>query len=81
MTADRDLQGVAIGAPVLTLDGARLGTVAAIQGRAFKVAVALQPDYWLSADAIRATTDGQITLGVDKDHLTDYKVEAPSSAS
>jgi hypothetical protein len=45
------------------------------------VAVALQPDYWLSADAIRATTDGQITLGVDKDHLTDYKVEAPSSAS
>ena len=65
MTADRDLQGLTIGVPVLTLDGATLGKVAAIQGRFFKVDVALQPDYWLRADAIRSISGEQVTLGVD----------------
>ncbi len=77
MTADRDLQGLTIGAPVLTLDGAKLGTVAGIKGRSFKVDISMQPDYWLSADAIRSTSGGQVTLGVDKDHVDDYKVAYP----
>ena len=80
MTAERDLQDLTIGAPVLTLDGAKLGTVAAIEGRVFKVDVPMQPDYWLSADAIRSTAGGQVTLGVDKDRLETYKVERPSTA-
>ena len=80
MTADRDLQGLTIGAPVLTLDGAKLGTVAAIEGRYFKVDVAMQPDYWLRADAIRSTAGDQVTLGVDKDRLDDYKVATPPTA-
>ena len=80
MTAERDLQGLTIGVPVLTLDGATLGTVAAIQGRSFKVAVSMQPDYWLRADAIRSITVDQVTLGVDKGRLDDYKVEAPPTA-
>ena len=77
MTAERDLQGLTIGVPVLTLDGAKLGTVAAIQGRSFKVDVSMQPDYWLRADAIRAIAGDQVTLGVDNDRLDDYKLEAP----
>ena len=80
MTAERDLQGLTIGVPVLTLDGAKLGTVAAIQGSAFKVDVSMQPDYWLRADAIRSIAGDQVTLGVDKDRLDDYKVEAPPTA-
>ncbi len=80
MTADHDLQGLTIGIPVLTLDGARLGTVAAIEGRYFKVDVAMQPDFWLRADAIRSTTGEQVTLGVDKDRVDTYKVERPSTA-
>lgn len=78
MTADRDLQGLTIGVPVLTLDGANLGTVAAIQGRCFKVDVWMQPDYWLRADAIRSIAGDQVTLGVDKDRLGDYKVATPT---
>ena len=80
MTAERDLQDLTIGAPVLTLDGAKLGTVAAIEGRAFKVDVPMQPDYWLSADAIRSAAGDQVTLGVDKDRVDTYKVERPTSA-
>lgn len=75
--AERDLQGLTIGAPVLTLDGAKLGTVKEMEGRYFKVDVSGQPDYWLHADAIRSTGGGQVTLGVDKDHLDDYKVDSP----
>ena len=80
MTAERDLQGLTIGVPVLTLDGAKLGTVAAIQGRYFKVDVSMQPDYWLRGDAIRSIAGDQVTLGVDKERLDDYKVEAPPTA-
>ncbi len=80
MTADRDLQGLTIGVPVLTLDGAELGTVAAIQGRAFKVDVSMPPDYWLRADAIRSVAGDQVTLGVDKERLADYKVDPPATA-
>ena len=79
MTAGRDLRGLTIGLPVLTLDGAKLGTVAAIQGRAFKVDVPMQPDYWLKADAIRSIAGDQVTLGVDKKRLADYKVDAPAT--
>ena len=77
MTAERDLEGLTIGVPVLTLDGATLGTVAAIQGRSFKVDFSMRPDYWLRADAIRSIAGDQVTLGVDKDRLDDYKVETP----
>ncbi len=77
MTAERDLQGLALGTPVVTLDGAELGSVTAIEGRYFKVDVALQPDYWLRAEAIRSITAEQVTLGVDKERLSDYKVAKP----
>ena len=40
----------------------------------------MQPDYWLRADAIRSIAGDQITLGVDKERLDDYKVETPPTA-
>jgi hypothetical protein len=40
----------------------------------------MQPDYWLRTDCVMSFTGDRVTLGVDKDHLGDYKVERPDRA-
>lgn len=77
MTASEGASGVTVGDTVVTLDGDQLGRVAEVRGGYFKVDVSMRPDYWLRADAIRSTSGGQVVLGVDKDHLADYKIDNP----
>ena len=67
-----------VGAPVLTPDGDQLGTVKEVQGRYFKVNAPMQPDYWLSTETLRSTSEGQVVVTFAKDRLGDYKVENPA---
>lgn len=78
MTTQGRIDQSIIGSEVRTLDGDRLGTVEEIQGDAVKVNVAMRPDFWVRRDAIRSAGGGQVTLDVDKDHLDNAKVQAPS---
>ena len=77
MASDRGMTGVAVGDTVITLDGDVVGKVAEIRGQYFKVDVSMQPDFWLTAAAIRSAAEGQVVLGVDKSHVSDYKIDNP----
>ncbi len=67
----------AVGCPVYTADGDKLGTVKELAGSAFKVNAHLQPDYWLSTSCVRAATANREELAFPKDRLGDYKQDHP----
>jgi hypothetical protein len=67
----------AVGCPVYTADGDKLGTVKELAGSAFKVNAHLQPDYWLSFSCVRAATPERVELAFPKDRLGDYKQDNP----
>ena len=81
MRADEGMAGITVGDTVVTLDGDQIGKVAEVRGRYFKVDVSMQPDYWLRAEAVRSASGGQVVLGVDKDHINDYKIDNPPAVS
>jgi hypothetical protein len=66
---------VVVGWPVYTRGGERIGEMAEMRDRCFKVDASMAPDYWLRTDCIMAASGGQVLLNVDKDQLGDYKVE------
>ena len=43
----------------------------------FKVAAAMQPDYWLDIDCITSVVGNQAILSFNKDRLGDYKLDNP----
>lgn len=83
MSEATPLLRVTVGAPVYARDGARLGKVKEIRQGAFKVERGLlQPDYWLSGDAIElAVPEEAVTLVAEKDQIDTYKVEEPAQAA
>jgi hypothetical protein len=66
-----------IGARVVTADGHELGNVKEVAGSCFKLDVSMQPDYWLSADAIDSSSETELRLSIGKDGVDDYKVDPP----
>jgi hypothetical protein len=79
MTTGRETaSGLMAGAPVLTRDGHRLGTVKETRGPYFKVDAPMQPDYWLSLEQIATVDRGMIGLTFNKDDLGDYKMSDPA---
>jgi hypothetical protein len=68
---------LAMGCPVYTADGDKLGTVKEIRGSAFKVDAPMHPDYWLSTGSIRLAGSDRIDLAFPKDRLGDYKLDSP----
>ena len=78
MASDYNAYDLMVGTPVCTLDGDEIGKVKEVQGRYFKVDAQMQPDYWLRSDCVTSASGGRVTLGVDKDHLGDYKVDNPT---
>ncbi len=68
---------LALGCPVFTADGDKLGTVKEVRGSALKVDAPMQPDYWLSTGSIRLARTDRIDLAFPKDRLGDYKLDGP----
>jgi hypothetical protein len=70
---------LAVGMPVVTRDGLRLGVVKEVRQGYFKVDVRLKPDYWLQTEFAHIDSVGQVVMSFGKDELGDYKVkEAPA---
>jgi hypothetical protein len=83
MTYDRTtgmMHNLPMGAEVFTSDGDKIGEVAEIRGSAFKVDVAMQPDYWLPLNAVSSSAGNRVVLTFHKDHLGDYKMDEPRAA-
>jgi hypothetical protein len=68
-----------IGTAVLTRDGETLGEVKEVHNGAFKVAAAMQPDYWLNSTCITAIEANRAIVSFAKDDLGDYKVDDPTN--
>ena len=77
MTTLSTLVDAAIGTPVFSRDGSKLGTVKAVQGVSFQVGVRWGHDYWLSRE-IAAPYEGGLRVLVDRADLTAYKQDRPS---
>ena len=75
------VHSIPLGAPVYTEDGEQIGRVKEVDGAFFKVAASLQPDYWLTADALLSYTAERATLAFSKDQLGERKVDHPAPAS
>ena len=69
-----------IGCEVFTRDGDKLGEVKEIRGTAFKIDVAMQPDYWLPTHTVHASTGDRVVLTFDKEELGRYQVDEPIAA-
>jgi hypothetical protein len=68
---------VAVGYPVVTQDGDKLGAVKETRGRFFKVDAPMEPDYWLPSELVRSTAEQLVVLSVEKADVGDYKVSDP----
>ena len=74
-------EALAVGARVVTADGAELGTVKEVRGPAFKVDAPLQPDYWLGTACIATTGAGEVRLTITRAQLGEAKVTGPDEAA
>jgi hypothetical protein len=63
------------GLDVFTSDGELLGRVKTFSGDRFKIDAAMQPDYWLSCDAIASADSTRVTTTFVKDQLGDRKID------
>jgi hypothetical protein len=72
---------VAIGWTVMTRDGRQLGTVKEIWAGYFKVDAPHHPDYWLQAQAVESSKEGQVWVEFNQDALGDYQVAHMAGAS
>lgn len=59
-----------VGQTVYSADGGELGTVKEIKGRFFKVDAPMQPDYWLSTNAVQQS-GGRLVVSRDAAHYDD----------
>jgi len=70
---------VPLGAPVVTADGERLGTVKDVRGGAFKLDAAGQPDYWLPTSCLTDSGSGHLTVEATMDRIGELKVDEPQT--
>lgn len=68
------------GCEVFSAAGTRIGVVAEVRGDLFRLAVPMQPDYWLPSRSIAFTDQGRITLRVDLSELHQYRVREDRAA-
>lgn len=72
---DQSARGVTVGAPVVTRDGDRLGTVKELHGPYFKVDAPNRPDFWLQLTWADRDADGNVRLEFTHDELHAYEVQ------
>ncbi|HZP56622.1 MAG TPA: hypothetical protein VFC53_03595 [Dehalococcoidia bacterium] len=77
LTPDRETLRLALGRPLFTADGARLGEVADVHGSYLKVSTAWRRDFWLSGEYLDSTSEDGATLTFDKSHLDEHKLSEP----
>jgi hypothetical protein len=65
---------VAVGAPVFTQDGHRLGAVQELRGLYFRVAAPRHPDYWLQRSVVRPGADARVTTAFERHDRHAYQV-------
>jgi hypothetical protein len=67
---------VTVGSEVRTLDGQKIGVIAELRGRHFKIKTGrFQRDYWLRIDSVRTAEPQQaVVLNVPKARLDDIKM-------
>jgi len=68
------------GCEVFSAAGTRIGVVAEVHGDLFRVAVPMQPDYWLPSRSVAYTDEGQVMLRVDLSELHQYRVREDRAA-
>jgi len=70
---------VAVSSTVETLDGQRIGVIAEVRGRLFKIKTQrFHRDYWLRDDYVRSSApDQSVVLNVAKAQLEEIKVVDP----
>jgi len=68
------------GAQVMTSDGERLGEVVEIRGDAFRIDIAMMPDYWLPASCVTSADPTTVRLECPKSEVDEHKIEAPDGA-
>jgi hypothetical protein len=71
-----DMFEFVVGTPVRSSDGEDLGEVKELLGRYFKVDAPMAPDYWLSRDVVRSSEQQQVVLGITKEELGGYEIDA-----
>lgn len=76
--AGNGMNGVTTGCPIYARDGDLLGHVKEMRETAFKVNAPLRPDFWLRWDAVAAASPAGITLGMDKDELSQAYATDPA---
>ena len=70
----------AVGARVVTRDGAALGEVKQVEADYFKVDAPHAPDYWLSSEFVLTSDPSRVELDFDGEVLADYKLKQPGPA-
>jgi len=68
------------GCEVFSAAGTKIGVVAEVRGDLFRVAVPLQPDYWLPGRSVAYTDQGRVMLRVDLSELDQFRVRADRAA-
>ena len=73
-------QAPAVGVPVYTADGDKLGKVKDVADEFFKIRVPLRRDCWLATNWIRDDeSENQVVLDFEKERLNDFKLPAPGA--
>jgi hypothetical protein len=68
---------IVVGSPVYAADGDMLGEVKRVSGDLFEVDASMEPDYWLSPDAVASASSAAVTLSIRGDQVDGYKVAGP----
>ncbi len=63
-----------VGARVRTADGEDLGEVKELVGRYFKVDAPMAPDFWLPQVVLKAASESELLLTINRDEVGGYEV-------
>jgi hypothetical protein len=63
--------------PVTAKDGVRFATISDVRGGYFKLGVAGQDDFWLSASYIDSADSGAVRLGISRDEVDQHRLNQP----
>jgi hypothetical protein len=73
------MREIALGRPVYSADGEKLGIVKDVQLDAIKVDAPMKPDYWLPMRCLVSAGSDGLRLDVRKDQLGNVRIDDPRS--